>query len=331
MSDVPAPVLGPLPDTVRVSVVVPALHAAEAVPSAVASALSEGVDEVVVAAGDPETEQAVARIGDGRVRVVPNPSGRTSDGLNRAIEASSGEVVVRLDAHAQLDPGYVATAVATLRSTGAPNGGGRQPPQAGAGFARAVAIAMTSRVGAGGATYRVGGAPGPVDTVYLGVFRRDALEAVGGFDPRFTRNQDAELNLRLRGAGYLVWFDPRLAVTYRPRDTIGGLARQYFQYGRWRRLTVRTHPGSASPRQLAPPGLVAGLLGLGLVSWASGSVLPFALGFGAYLVALTVAAAASARPLRLIPAVVVALATMHLAWGTGFLLGPPRSHREAAT
>jgi succinoglycan biosynthesis protein ExoA len=315
----------PLPDPARVSVIIPARGAAGMIERAVASALpQEGVGEVVVAAGDEATRQAVEAIGDPRVRAVDNPSGRTPDALNSAIEASTGEVVVRLDAHAELPRGYVGRAVATLRRTGAANVGGMQVPVAERGFAAAVAAAMCSPAGAGGATYRVGGDEGPVDTVYLGVFRRAALTAVGGFDPAFTRNQDAELNLRLRRAGFVVWFDPKLAVTYEPRDRVGALASQYLQYGRWRRLTARTHAGSLAPRQLAAPALVLGFGGAALLGAATGLWLVLGLAMALYVAALIIAAAAAVPALRLVPAAVLALATMHLSWGVGFLLGPPR-------
>jgi succinoglycan biosynthesis protein ExoA len=315
----------PLPDQPRVSVVVPARMAADVVGRAIASALAqEGVDEVVVAAGDDATRRAVEAIDDPRVHAVDNPSGRTPDALNAAIAASSGEVVVRLDAHAQLPEGYVRRAVETLRRTGAANVGGRQVPVADRGFAAAVATAMRSPAGAGGATYRVGGEEGPVDTVYLGVFRRAALQAVGGFDPRFTRNQDAELNLRLRRAGFEVWFDPELAVAYRPRDRVASLASQYLQYGRWRRLTARTHAGSLAPRQLAAPTLVVGLLAATLLGLATGVWLVLGLALATYVAALLIAAATAVDRLTLAPATALALATMHLSWGVGFLLGPPR-------
>lgn len=321
------PDLPELPADAAVSVVVPALGAADVVGQALASALSQdGVVEVVVAAGDPATRAAAGDAGadDPRVRVVDNPTGRTPDALNAAIAASTGQVLVRLDAHAELPPGYVATAVEILRATGAANVGGAQVPDAERGFARAVACAMRSPAGAGGATYRVGGAAGPVDTVYLGVFRREALEDVGAFDPRFARNQDAELNLRLRRAGYIVWFEPALQVHYRPRGTVRGLASQYLQYGRWRRLTVRTHPGSIALRQLAPPALILGLLVVAVLSVAVGSGIPIGLALATYVAALILAAVVAVPVLRLVPATALALATMHLSWGFGFLLGPPR-------
>ncbi|MBS3941892.1 MAG: glycosyltransferase [Actinobacteria bacterium] len=326
--------LPPLPDDATAAVVVPALHAGGAIGRAVASALSQDlVAEVVVAAGDAATARAAIEAADGdpRLRVVDNPSGRTPDALNAAIAASSAEVVVRLDAHAVLPDGYVARAVQTLRRTGAANVGGRQVPVAEQGFARAVAVAMVSPAGAGGATYRTGGAEGPVDTVYLGVFRRAALDAVGHYDARFTRNQDAELNVRLRAAGHEVWFDPELAVEYRPRDSVRGLASQYLQYGRWRRLTGRTHQGSLSLRQLAAPTLVLGLAVAFALSALTGWWMVFGLALATYAAALIVAAAPFVPAMHLVPKVALALGTMHLAWGIGFLLGPPRmTHVEAS-
>ena len=327
--------LPPRPAAAGVAVVIPVRDGADGLPGAVAAALQPEVDELVIAAAPSrdatrQVAEALAERHD-RVRVVANPSGRTSDALNLGIAAADGEVVVRVDAHARLPAGYVARAVEQLRRTGAANVGGRQVPSAEAGFARAVAAAMRSRAGAGGAAYRVGGRPGPVDTVYLGVFRRSALEAVGGYDPAFVRNQDAELNLRLRRAGYLVWFDPGLAVRYRPRGDVASLARQYREYGSYRRLTARRHPGSLAARQLAAPALVLGLAGAALTSTLARDPRPLALAGGGYLGLLAGAGAAVADQPRSAPGVAVALATMHLAWGVGFLAGPPRPAHEGET
>jgi succinoglycan biosynthesis protein ExoA len=317
--------LPPLRPDAPAAVVVPALHAAPVVARAVASALAQPqVVEVVVAAGDAQTRTAAEAVDDPRVRVVDNPSGRTPDALNAGIRATRAEVVVRLDAHAELPPGYVPTAVDALARTGAANVGGRQVPTAERGVARAVALAMASPVGAGGAAYRTGATPGPVDTVYLGVFRRTALAAVGGFDPRFTRNQDAELNLRLARAGYLVWFEPSLAVAYRPRSTYRALASQYLQYGRWRRVTAREHRGSLRLRQVAAPALVVGLASSGVLAAALGRPWLVAAPVAGYLLAVLLAGLAAARRPRVAVLVAAALVVMHLSWGTGFLLGPPR-------
>jgi succinoglycan biosynthesis protein ExoA len=327
--------LPPLPDDPRVSVVIPARHAAASLPATLRSVLTQSrpPDEVVVAvaAGDSATAAAARRLAGGAgsaVHVVDNPTGRTPEALNQALAVCTGQVVARVDAHAVLPPHYLADALETLRRTGAGNVGAVQYPVAEAGFARAVATAMRSPLGSGGATYRGGAdAPRPVDTAYLGVFRREALDAVGGYDPTLTRNQDAELNLRLAAAGYPVWLDPRLVVAYHPRGSVAALARQFLGYGRWRRRTVALHPGSLRPRQLVPVAVV-GALGLGAAaSLSARDARPVALLGGGYLGVLVGAALSATRRLSQVPAVAAALGTMHLSWGVGFLLGPPRTRR----
>lgn len=304
-------------------------------PAAIAAVLAQspGVDEVLVAVA-PSTDDtaAVARRLEcelEQVRVVANPGGQIPDGLNIAIAAAAGEVLVRVDAKAVLPSGYVGAALEALRRTGAANVGGRQVPTAETGFARAAAAAMRSPLGAGGAAYRRGRSAGPVDTVYLGVFRREALEDVGGFDPTFLRNEDAELNLRLRAAGYLVWLEPSLGVAYRPRSSPLALARQYFDYGRWRRLTARRHPGSLRGRQLAAPAVVTTLLGATVAGVGLRRALPPLLAVAGYALVLASGATTAAERRADVPRVVVALATMHLSWGVGFLVGPPRYARTA--
>lgn len=324
--DAPPRALPPLSSRPTVSVVIPARDSARTLGDAVDSALAQGaiVDEVVIAVGpstDGTLEAARALEADERVRVVDNPSGRTPSALNAAIGASTGEVIVRLDAHAVLPTGYVERAVATLRESGAANVGGRQVPTAEGGFARAVALAMGSPLGSGGAAYRHEGPPGEVETVYLGVFRRAALDGVGGFDERFVRNQDYELNERLRRHGYTVWFDPELEVGYRPRSTVTALARQYLEYGRWRRRTARTHPGSLRLRHRAAPAIVLTLAAGVLAGVVTGLWWVPALVIGGYLVLLVAAGAYVGGP-RSAAAVALALAVMHLSWGVGFLRGP---------
>jgi hypothetical protein len=177
---------------------------------------------------------------------------------------------------------------------------------------------MTSRFGTGDASFHYGGDEGPTDTVYLGVFDRRALEAVGGFDETLERNQDYELNIRLRRAGGTVWFDPALWVRYRPRRSLGALARQYFDYGRWKREVVRRHPRSLRWRQAAPPALVAALAG----SFAVGVFRrPALIVPAAYLAAVAAAAVATGRSARERGRLTVIFPTMHVSWGVGFLVG----------
>jgi GT2 family glycosyltransferase len=309
-----------------ISVVIPVRDGAAGLPKAVASALAQDPmpTEVVIAVGasSDDTARVAARLAsDPRVRVVDNASGGTAAGLNAAIEATAGQVIVRCDAFAVLPPGYIATAIAALEVSGAANVGGMQVAVGETAFERAVALAASSPLGAGDARYRVGGEAGPVDTVYLGVFRRDVLERVGGFDERFVRTQDAELNERLRAAGEVVWFDPALRVRYRPRGSVRALWRQYFQYGWWRRHLVRRHRRSLRLRQVAAPALVVGLIASAVIAPVAPGLAVMAPGiYGAAVLGATSWAVVRHRtPAALLLPIV--LPTMHVAWGVGFLLG----------
>jgi hypothetical protein len=249
---------------------------------------------------------------------VHNPSGRTPDALNLGIGLATGDVVVRCDAQSVLPETYISTAVETLVQTGAVNVGGMQVPVGTTFWERAIAAAMASPIGAGDARYRTGGSEGPAETVYLGVFDREKLEAVGGYNAEFARNQDYELNHRIIESGGVVWFNPALKVEYRPRGSLKDLWNQYFQYGRAKRLFARRHPGGLRWRQLAPPLLVIGLL-LSLIAsffWLWALAVP-----AAYLIAVTLGSLMMPRRLRANAGTVLALATMHIAWGLGFLSG----------
>jgi glycosyltransferase involved in cell wall biosynthesis len=317
-----------------VSVVVPVRDEERHLRAAVEAILAQeypGPFEVclAVAPSRDRTEQVAAELAAAHpeVRLVPNPSGRTPAGLNAAIRATTGEVVVRVDGHAALSPGYVRRAVETLRRTGAVNVGGVQRAEGTTPFEEAVALALRSPFGMGGARFHTGGAEGPVDTVYLGVFRRDALERAGLYDEDLIRNQDYELNIRLRQAGGVVWFDPELWVTYRPRSTWRALARQYFEYGAWKRRVLRMHPGSLRLRQVAPPLATLAVLG-GLAAaplTRRALAVPAAYAGG---VAVVACATARGRP-ALAGRLAVVLPTMHLSWGAGFWLGRRHERHRA--
>ena len=230
--------------------------------------------ELVLAVG-PSRDRTLAiagqlAAGHPHVTVVPNPTGKIPAGVNAAIKAARFGVITRVDGHAMLPPGYLRIAVGTLLRTGAADVGGVMAAEGVSRFEQAVAWAMTSKAGVGGASFHTGGEPGPVDSVYLGVYRRDAIEKAGGYDEEYLRAEDWELNHRIRLSGGVVWFEPERRVTYRPRSTPRALGAQYFHYGRWRRVVARQHAGTINLRYLAPPaavsviaaGSVAGVAGL---------------------------------------------------------------------
>jgi glycosyltransferase involved in cell wall biosynthesis len=308
-----------------VSLVMAVLNEERHLAAAVDAALGQdypGDLELVVALGPSRdrTEDVAAEIAaaDPRVTLVPSPSGRTPVGLNLAIGKTRHPIVARVDGHALLPPGYLRTAVALLEETNADNVGGIMAAEGTTAFERAVARAMTTKLGVGNAPFHHGGEAGPADTVYLGVFRRATLTRLGGYDESFLRAQDWELNYRIRSDGGLVYFTPDLRVTYRPRTSLRTLARQYFHYGRWRRTIIRYHPGSVSVRYLAPPAAVV-VVSVGLVA---GIFWPWVwLAPAAYVVAIVLGSLVTGRGL---PAgsqarLPLVYATMHGAWGVGFL------------
>jgi len=254
--------------------------------------------------------------------VVPNPSGLTPSALNLAIEAGSAPIVVRVDGHSELSDGYIRSAVETMQRTGAVNVGGLQVPMPTTPFEEAVAAATTSWLGTGGASYRVGGKEGPVDTVYLGVFDRAAIERVGLFDERLIRNQDYELNIRLRKEGGDVWFDPNLAVGYRPRGSSKALVKQYFEYGQWKAVVMRMHPGSARLRQLTPPvAVIAALISVALSRRSARFLAVPATAIGVLLSeAIRTSRHTRANPLMLAGTI----AAIPLSWSAGLIVGAAR-------
>ncbi|MFH8574339.1 glycosyltransferase family 2 protein [Streptomyces sp. NPDC017993] len=312
-----------------VSVIMPVLNEERHLRNAIRHILQQeyaGEMEVVIALGPStdRTDEIAAELvaEDPRVHTVPNPTGRTPAALNAAIKASRHPIVVRVDGHGMLSANYIATAVRLLEETGAQNVGGIMHAEGENAWEDAVAAAMTSKIGVGNAAFHTGGQAGETETVYLGVFRRDALEQQGGYNEEFIRAQDWELNFRIREAGGRVWFSPELKVQYRPRPSIKALAKQYKDYGKWRHVVARYHSGSINLRYLAPPTAVCAIaagvvVGAALTPW--GFVVP-----GGYLAAIVAGSVPAGKGLSLkaraqIP---VALATMHMTWGFGFLTSP---------
>ena len=327
-----------------VSVIMPVLNEERHLREAVAAVLDqdfEGAIEVILALGPStdDTDLVAAQLvaADPRVRTVANPSGRTPAALNAALAVAANPIIVRVDGHCELPIDYVSCAVETLIRTGADNVGGVMAAQGTTDFESAVALAMTSKLGVGGAAFHVGGDEGEAETVYLGVFRAQTLEAVGGYDETFDRAQDWEMNHRIRAMGGKIWFNPNMQVSYRPRASVRALARQYFQYGTWRREVMRRHPETVQVRYLAPPAAVAAI-GAGIAAGIIGAVVPSAsqlrLGWiipAGYLGAVGLGGLAISRHARptVQARVPLVLAAMHLSWGVGFLTSRPQTGRKS--
>lgn len=310
-----------------VSIILTVLNEESHLRSAIQAALNsdyQGEIEIVIAVG-PSKDQTMSIAkeiagADSRVKVIENPSGKTPSGLNAALRNSKHEIVVRIDGHSEIEFDYISKAVATLRRTGAVNVGGVMAAEGVTAFEKAVARAMRSPIGVGAAKFHTGGSEGATDTVYLGVFQRRAIEEIGGYDEEFVRAQDWEMNYRLREKGGVIWFNPDLKVTYRPRSSIRKLAKQYFEYGRWRRMVSRTHKGTINFRYLAPPiNLIINILSLAFGVLVSPLLfIPSATYVLAILFSSLYIGKSWAERIRL----PIVLITMHFSWGFGFISSP---------
>ena len=299
-----------------ISFVMPVLNEEQYLEAAVKSVFNQDVPgemELVLALGPSsdstnEVAKRLKRKYGTNLQLVNVARANTSTQLNAAIEKSKYSVVVRVDAHAELSSGYATTALSVLESTGAANVGGLMRAVGETDFQSAVAYGYNNRVGLGGGAFHVGAQAGPSESVYLGVFEKDKLLSVGGFDPKWVRGQDWELNQRLRAAGHVVWFDPRLEVIYRPRSSWRALAKQFFKTGIWRGSLTRDNAGQSAVRYWVPPMLLLSLV--------------FVFPLWIYLGAIAIVAA-SAKDLAANSKLwlMVVLPTMHLCWGAGFWLG----------
>jgi succinoglycan biosynthesis protein ExoA len=259
------------------------------------------------------------------VRVVDNPARNIPAALNLAIAAAQGEIVLRLDAHCVPSGDYIANCVAALEQGRGDSVGGVWEIRPGddGWQARAIAVAAAHRLGVGDARYRFTNTAQYVDTVPFGAFYRNLVERIGPYNQDLLTNEDYEFNARLRQAGGKIWLDPAIRSVYFARSTLAQLARQYWRYGYWKARMLRRYPETLRWRQALPPAFVLSLAALGMLS----VILPaagwlFMLESVAYILILIAAgflAAGKQRDWTLVIGVPLAIACMHLAWGSAFL------------
>ena len=316
-----------------VSVVVPARDEARSLPGCLETILAQDypadrLEVLVVDGGSRDGSRAIASgyaRRDPRLRVLGNPAGTIPAGLNVGIRASRGDVLARVDARTRLAPDYLATGVRLLQETGASNVGGPVRSVSPGYRARVLALALESRFGMSGAAVRYGaGAHREVDTVYLGMYPRRVLDAIGLYDEELVRDQDDELNYRLRARGGRVLLSPALRTSYLNSASLSRFVRQNFLYGYWKVRVWQEHAGMTSWRHFVPPLFVLGLLaGPVLARRVPAARLVWRASLAAYgLGALGAAGAAGRRAgWRYAGGLPVVFGLLHVSWGLGFLAG----------
>jgi succinoglycan biosynthesis protein ExoA len=315
---------------VGASVLMPVLneaaHIERSIGAVLAQSFERGLELLVVDGGSQDgTRAIIGRLADAdaRVRLLLNPARRIPNALNIGLRQARGQYVARMDAHAFYPPDYLARAVERFESGEVDCVSGPQLPHGEGRWSRRVALALGTRVGMGGASFRNAKREIEVDTAFTGVWRRETLERLGGWDERWPINEDAELAARIREAGGRYVCLPAMAARYVPRNSLSQLARQYHRYGMYREKTARHHPLGLRPSHVLSPGLVL-TLAAGLP--ASSPARPLArVGLLAYAGALAAgtaeAAAAGDGDVSDLVWLPLVFATMHLSWGAGFLVG----------
>ena len=310
-----------------VSVIMPVRNAAGTLKSTIDSILNQtysGIIEIILSIGPSNDQTLIIAENlqelDPRIKIIENTSGKTAEGLNLAAQIASGQYFARVDSHCLLPENYVKLAVGRITETGAGNVGGIQKAVGKSIFQKSVAAAMSSKFGVGNSKFHYGGSEGPTDTVYLGFYNSELFRELSGFDEELIRNQDYELNIRIRKSGRLVWFTPELHVVYFPRRNLVSLAKQYFGYGTWKRKVILKHPESLKLRQIIAPAFVSALLLSVILGLSFNNLL---LIFPIIYASAVILATLSIRGINLIVrlGLFVAFPIMHIFWGLGFLIG----------
>jgi succinoglycan biosynthesis protein ExoA len=315
-----------------VTVVMPIRNEAKAITSSLSAVLAQDYPadrmEVIVADGmSTDGTRGIVRSFQNKylnVHLADNPEEIVSTGLNAAIAKARGEFCIRVDGHTVVADDYVRECVSTLRRTNADNVGGRMDAVGQGLFGQAVALATSSRFGVGGARFHYSDREEWVDTVYMGAWPRSLFRCIGLFDEEMVRNQDDELNYRLRSQGGKILFNPRIKSHYYNRTTPRSLWRQYFQYGYWKVRVMQKHRRQMRPRHFVPPLFVTTLsVALLLALFLTWGIWALRMIICAYASANLAASLLAARKrglgsLLLLP---VAFTILHMSYGCGFLMG----------
>jgi len=320
---------------VRVSIIVPCYNEESTIAQlldAIYHQTFPAQDIEVIIADGQSTDESRERISQFSqlhpalsIRIIDNPRRFIPSALNRALDTSTGEYIIRMDAHSIPEPDYVNTCVAELDAGKGENVGGVWKIVAPSEhwISKSIALAASHPLGVGDARYRYSNKPGWVDTVPFGAFRRELFDRIGKYNENLLTNEDYEFNARIKKNGGRIWFTPHIRSTYYARENLTALARQYWRYGFWKWRMLKDDPATLRWRQALPPVFVFVLLMSALISpWVPWSRMLLVSVVAVYVITLLLTSLFTikrSKDFRYILGVPLAIATMHFAWGTGFL------------
>ena len=317
-----------LPGAPDISVLIPCYneenHIGPCIESVICDFVLRNCEVLVIDGRSPdETRRIVSELAVRYpiIKLLDNPDRLQAAGMNVGLKVARGRTIVRLDAHSTYPAGHVERCCAALENTDAANVGGVMVPVGSGLVQESVARAMAHPAGIGGSKFHLDKFSGYSDTAYLGTFRKDILEKLGGYDPDSHPAEDAELNCRILELGERVYLDSSIRVDYRPRDTFRRLMKQFFWYGRGRCYVMLKHRRIFTAARFAPPLLVVSLVASVVLAaldrrWL---VIPLAYVVGLLLVGGLMWWGERHWVRRTLVQAGV-LGTMHTAYGTGFLL-----------
>jgi succinoglycan biosynthesis protein ExoA len=317
-----------MPSEPSVTLIVPTLNEENYIRHAIGSLIpaSESLDYELIVLDGGSTDRTSLIVKEmaalnPRIRLEPNPARYQSAAVNRGAKIAKPEsnIIIRADSHAEYPPGFVVGLVRELKKRDVASVVVPMRTRGKGFLQRGIAAAQNSRLGNGGAAHRSANNSRYVDHGHHAAFDRKAFLAVGGYDESFTHNEDAELDIRLRNSGKQIWLCSELAICYFPRDSLGALARQYFNHGSGRARTMLKHRRLPKLRQLLP----LGALGMNTLSLASGVGFgwPFFLPALAYVGACLTGGALLAFSERDPAGCAAGFAAMimHQSWAAGFV------------
>lgn len=269
-----------------------------------------------------ELLQARAERSPDLIRIFSNPNKTVPFAMNIGIAAAKGRYIVRLDAHADYAPDYISKCVHYLETTDAANVGGVAETKSRGFVGNAIAKMLSSKFGVGNSQFRTNGKSGYVDTVPFGAFRREVFSKYGGYDERLTRNQDNEMNFRIRKNGGKIFLADDIHLSYYCRDSVRGIAKMARQNGMWNVITMKLCPGAMGLRHFVPLAFVLSIVGLAALGFAH-PIFWIALAAEAalYLALDAFFSARSASSVGEFALLTALFPIFHVAYGCGSLLG----------